>query len=295
MKKLRVIFFFGLLLSILSCGNNNKKSPIEVSDSTREFSKKSGEVEQQNHPEDKDIAEFKSPARAWQAMVRKHKGKPAGAGDTDFRKFLAIQGKKLSVINERHKQSEMNETLAESIVSGTGFSKEEKIFMDSLRSDGLAVEVGEGMSYVIRDWNFFSGEDLGFLSMPVRSFIIQRAKDQNEGFAKDASLTISAVQLVDRVIWWKKFKDENPNFILADLASSHSQKFLAALVYGTDNTPLLTLSKKLFEFHVRARDHLAKNYPRSPLARLLLPYYDELETDPASAKRKIKDQVKGWL
>ena len=205
-----------------------------------------------------------------------------------------MQDAELTAVNERHKSSPMNESLANAIFKNMKLSPPQKLFVDSVEANGLKIDIGEGTSYAVRDWSFFSQYNISFLSPNIQSFIKQMASDQKQGFAKDASLTITPVQLADRVVWWKKFRDENPSFILQEREREHTHKFLLALVNGTDNTPLLTGENELFEFYVEVKEHLSKNYPRSPVTRLLVPYYAELETNPASAKRKIKENLKAF-
>lgn len=289
------IIFSILFLILFSCGNReNEVETLETSDSV--FVIDSTEIDARDSSDNAGPGngKLKSPEEAWLKLLDDYKGKPAGSGNKAFRTFLEMQEIELKAVNERHQSSPINESLANAIYKKTKLSPREKLFVDSVEANGFAVDIGEGMSYVVRDWSFFSRYNLSFLSPNVRSFIEQMSKDQKEGFAKDASLTITPVQLADRVVWWKKFRDENPSFILQEMEREHTHKFLLALVGGTDNTPLLTGSNKLFDFYVEVKEHLSKNYPRSPVTKLLVPYYSELETNPASAKRKIKENLKNF-
>ena len=298
MKNIQKSIFSIFLFFLLSCGSSeNQVDRMETSDSVITMDSAATGSRDFNNSNTPNSATTKSgkinsPQEAWLKLLHDYKGKPAGSGDMAFKGFLEMQEIELKAVNERHKSSPINESLANAIFRKMKLSPRQKSFVDSVEANGFAVEIGEGMSYVVWDWLFFSRYNISFLSPGVRSFIKQMGKDQKEGFAKDASLTITPVQLADRVVWWKKFRDENPSFILQEMEREHTHKFLLALVNGTDNTPLLTGENELFEFYVEVKEHLSKNYPRSPVTRLLVPYYSELETNPASAKRKIKENIK---
>lgn len=79
-------------------------------------------------------------------------------------------------------------------------------------------------------------------SPTMQSYLKQVSLEQKEGFAEDAGLSISPSQLAKRVIFWEKFRKDNPDFPLAkDIKQTHSD-YLMILVSGLDNTPYCTFN-----------------------------------------------------
>jgi hypothetical protein len=90
---------------------------------------------------------------------------------------------------------------------------------------------------------------------------------------EDASVIISAKQLVDREIWWEQFVKENPGFISIADANIKQKSYLQVLLQGTDNTWIMDDQNNLNDFFKDAYEYLLDKYPSSAAAKLVAPYY----------------------
>ena len=173
------------MLFLLSCSNGiNKDEKPGSADSS--FMNESITTDRKNSTDTINQGNLTT-GQAWIQLGKEFKDKPAGSGDVAFKRFLEMHEKALHKLNEKHKESAMNGPLADAIVSKRKLTPAQKLFVDSVAAIGFAIETGEGMSYLVRDWSFFMDQPISFLSPAVRTFIVQMNKDEKQGFAKDAS------------------------------------------------------------------------------------------------------------
>jgi hypothetical protein len=61
--------------------------------------------------------------------------------------------------------------------------------------------------------------------------------EENEAYQEDGGLTITALQLADRLAFWDNFIAKYPNHLFQEFAQNNKKYYLYFLLDGTDNTP----------------------------------------------------------
>lgn len=129
-----------------------------------------------------------------------------------------------------------------------------KEFEDSVRDMGFYVSMSEGMIFLEKDPQFLS-KFSEYLSERMNTFRIQYSKEIEYPLAEDGGIIISSGELIQRVLFWEKFRDENSDFELPDYSNDQFEMHLFYLMFGMDNTPIHDWSDSL-----KIRPEVIENY-----------------------------------
>ncbi|MFC6996422.1 hypothetical protein [Rufibacter roseus] len=207
------------------------------------------------------------------------KGQNTSLADSGYVLFEKFYNRVDNTINENY-----NEEKYDSLVIHQGLSKslqkskELRTYDRHLNKNGFKLAMTEGITYLKQDRNFVKKHFYTFLSPVLKVYLSKLNKENIEGFADDASLTIAPRQLADRVIWWEDFVKANPEFILVEEAKENVQDYLTTLLVGMDNTPVLEHGdNRLNSYYAEAYHYLLKERPNSKAAKAVKPYFQALQ------------------
>lgn len=154
---------------------------------------------------------------------------------------------------------------------------EAKEFEDSIQNIGFYVSISEGIIFLEKDPEFLK-KFSPYLSERMNTFRIQYSKEIQNPIAEDGGIIISTSELIQRMLFWEKFADNN-DFQLPNYANDQFKMHLFYLMFGMDNTPIHNWSDSL-----NIRPELIKTYkdiidkhPNSKSAIHLSDYLSYLE------------------
>lgn len=164
-------------------------------------------------------------------------------------------------------------------------------YVESLHKNGFQLASAEGMTYIKPDRDVIASWFDPYVSPTLKEYLTQLNKENQEGFAVDAGITISPQQLVDRITWWERFIKNNPSFVLLNEAEEQRKYLFTVLILGMENTPVRSYQNGDLEpFYKTAYDHLQKTYPESETNQLVAPYYKALQQrDRKSAEALVRE------
>lgn len=160
-----------------------------------------------------------------------------------------------------------------------------------LRENCFYIYMSEGETYLGRDYDFDVKWFSPYLSPALQQYLVQFSKEEKEGFQEDAGLTISSIQLARRTVWWENFSVKYPNAIIASSAKGNWRAYLATLLEGMDNTPVIEDEKgTVSNYYKEALASLQIKSPSSKTYKLASAYFGLLlKNDQAQADALLKD------
>jgi hypothetical protein len=106
-----------------------------------------------------------------------------------------------------------------------------------LAENGFRVETGEGMVFPIADWArlhaFFSPK----ATPAMKLFLDQQLLEQKDLESEDGGLVVSVATLAERAVFWEKFNQAHPWFLMSERTKINEEWQRNVVVSGLDNTP----------------------------------------------------------
>ncbi|HEY4322586.1 MAG TPA: hypothetical protein VGN20_01335 [Mucilaginibacter sp.] len=172
-------------------------------------------------------------------------------------------------------------------------------YAQKLKDNGLRVYMSEGDTCIGQDLDFFAKWFYDDISPTMKEYLIQLNKDDKEGYAEDAGLTISPYQLADRTVWWEKFASKHPNCIVSDNSENNWKDYLGTILQGMDNSPVIDYDeihngqKSLNDYYKLAYGYIQASYPNTETNKLVSPYFKLLlQKDSNKADKLLKEYKK---
>lgn len=206
--------------------------------------------------------------------VELFKGQAPAACDTAFLIFSAYYDKLDKTLDDIHNdRTDRSDTILMREVKPGKLPAKVAKYLKQLNDNGFTIIMEEGDTYVGQDRDFISKWFYESVSPVMKAYLEQLNKENKAVYMEDASIIISAKQLVDREIWWEQFVKENPGFISITDASVNQKSYLQALLQGTDNTWVMDDQNRLSDYFKEAYNYLLDKYPSSAAAKFVAPYY----------------------
>lgn len=244
-----------------------------------------------------DTLDVKSVGLAAQKFNVLLKDEDVSARDSAFVVFNTFYEKLDANLNEVH-ETDTTDYLP-LVVSDIEVPVKLKEYNKLLRENGFEVSLTEGVTYIKQDRNFIEKWFYPHVSTTMKEYLLQLNKENKEGFADDAGLIINPKEFVDRTIWWGKFIQSNPSFILLNKAEEDLKYYLTILLEGMDNTPVMSYEKEgeVNEYFRDAYLYLQNEFPASQANKVVNPYFKALQQgDAAKAKSLLNDyRSKGYI
>jgi len=223
-----------------------------------------------------DTNDMTTTTKAAEKFEALFKGQDQNTCDTAFIIFDKYYGQLTNVLDDRHQKDTVNNYDKYLLYEDSLKHLPQKIkqYLDKLRVNGFMTTVSEGASYVTEDKDFVAKWFYHYVSPAMKEYLSQLNKESKDIIEEDASILIDSKELVDVTVWWEKFANSNPHFLLHKEARDNFSGSLEILLEGSDNSSVWdTLSNKLSSYFKEAYEYAEIKYPSSETARKVAPYY----------------------
>ena len=224
------------LLAVIcfSCGQANKKEPIKNVPEKAEHATNKAPLFKYGNPvllqydryvDGLDTQLVDNSSRAVDTFKLLFKNQPAEVCDTALYIFKQYHWRMSVYIYWNMEADSVNyeQILYKKDENGKPYplSKKQIARKKALDKNGFILASSEGQLLLDQDLQFISTHFDKYVSVPMKQYLAQLAKEQKEAFQEDAGLTIEPKVLEDRAIWWENFTKSNPGFLYAKEALSH--------------------------------------------------------------------------
>ena len=105
-------------------------------------------------------------------------------------------------------------------------------------ANGFRLETAEGMVFPVADPMQLHAFFAPRATPEMKTYLDQELQiEQNEHAWEDGGIVIPMEQLMDRCVFWERFNQSNPNFVLSE-ETRHSEKWIGdTFISGANNTP----------------------------------------------------------
>lgn len=195
--------------------------------------------------------------------------------DDLFRSFLVEYVSTIDKLNDLLFEHEDYEAFNSIIWSDESLHEDKAIeFEKGVAKQGYKIASTEGMIFIERNTDFLN-EKLGkHFTSQMTEFYTMYSIENNNPFAEDGGIYLPLDKLVDRAVYWERFKSNYPQFTLSEYVENQNQSYTYYLMMGMDNTPSFGFSpnKELDEVFKNAYDYCIEKYPDTELSKLLREY-----------------------
>ncbi|MFL5731156.1 MAG: hypothetical protein ACJ75J_16835 [Cytophagaceae bacterium] len=167
-------------------------------------------------------------------------------------------------------------------------------YNQKLKDNGFQIAMDEGMTYVAQYRLFIVNSFGPLVSKAMKDYLTETDLETEEGFSSDGGMIISVSRLADRIVWWEKFINANPDFIELSKAKELKKTYLTYLFNGMDNTPLYEDAETmtLSGMYVEGYQYLLSKYPDTQAASLVNPFYTAVKQKQKSRVEALIEQYK---
>jgi hypothetical protein len=243
-----------------------------------------------------DTNKMESSTKAAVEFTNLFKGQPANICDRAYFLFDKYDEKLCENIDKNHFKD--TSIIYDSLLTGslkTHYQLSDKLkrYAQKLKDNGFKVYTSEGVTYIGRDLDLVAKWFYKYVSPVMKEYLIQLNKEDKEGFAEDAGLTISPRQFVDRTVWWEKFTVKYPGSIVYNEAEKNWKEYLGTLLYGMENSPVITYSEKsIHNYYKDAYTYLNYSYPSTKTNKIVNPYFKLLLQENADEANRLLKQYR---
>ena len=172
-------------------------------------------------------------------------------------------------------------------------SEKVKKLKDSLSTFGVTIRMSEGIYYANPLPDFLKDNFSKNVSEAVSKYIVQRAHEEKEGFAEDASLIISPKDLLERTVFWEKYIQQFPNSSMINFAIHFYNIYLNVFTLGLDNSSVIEPNGNLSKEYLSAYEYCLINYPNTRTGKVILQELNLLKSKDSHKIEKIMIIVTG--
>ncbi len=155
---------------------------------------------------------------------------------------------------------------------------EVKDFAQAAIKNGYRFMIYEGMGYIEKAVSFPGDNVLKKLTLPLRLYYVQMSKEQKEGFALDAGLSVPPDVLADRIVWCEDYLKKYPDALMKNEVREKMAFLTETIKYGLDNTPAFDyMTGKLTREFNDAYLRIFAKYPDSPAINGIKTFYGKVK------------------
>ena len=244
-----------------------------------------------------DTESVQSGYQAAETFQKLFKTQQAAVCDTAYHIFNQFHSLLCSYLNEHMASDSIN---YEQMIYGDEnghkpvLSKKQKAIARALEKNGFGIDAEEGTAFIVQNQQFILQVFNKYVSAPMKQYLTQFKKEQEEGYQEDAGLTISPNQLADRVVWWEQFSKSNPKFMYATECGMNYKYLMAVLLHGMDNTSVREYTSdntdSLSDYFHTAYTYVQSKYAQSNTNKVVTPYFNAwLKKDTAEVSRILNN------
>lgn len=166
-----------------------------------------------------------------------------------------------------------NESFLELFMDTGKPNKRVKEFYEELKKNGFELDVTEGYVYVALKPDFQKKYVYELLSPAMQTYFTQWTKEYEEGLSSDAGLIIEPKALAERIVFWEKFEQQNPDFQWKEDVKANQRNYAYILLNGMENTPTFDYeTKQIDETYRIAYKFLAEENKNTRIGKLFQEY-----------------------
>ncbi len=235
LKSISTLFFIFLILSCFSC------KPKHEETQTKRINRLQSADTLKNHPENPKIIAYRnfllrldnsdinSVLTALNSFRNQFQGSLNNTCDSAYSYFQILvdsieyyQNLKLDNDTTDYSMIQKNEKIPKRIIE----------YINQLNINGFRMQFADNYPFIIQDRKFFAEKLDSYISVQMKSFLLYLDNEYKTGFAESDSIIISPQRLVDRILWYEKFNQENPDFIFTTECQNHLKSYITYLVLG---------------------------------------------------------------
>lgn len=116
-----------------------------------------------------------------------------------------------------------------------------------ITDNGFRLATGEGMVFPVVDWNKLSDFFVGKVTPPMKSYLQQKTIEETKAAMSDGGFIIPIQEVADRAVFWEKFNQDHPYFVLNEETKESQRWMLHSLTNGANNTPVFNSETKMVQ------------------------------------------------
>jgi hypothetical protein len=218
--------------------------------------------------------------------------KDSSNNDLAFKIYLEFQAKLIDTLNNRLYRRSDIEIISSLIWADTTLhEKQARDYERSLNANGLVLGSTEGMIFIDRDMTPIKIHFYQYLSPSTQRLFLQFDQETRIAFSNDGGITISLIELADRLSFWDKFLHDYPQHIFAEFAKNKVDGYLYFLMRGMDNTPAYQDDGKISKEFLDACQYFVKKYPAVPSSTIVHKYLELLAESNYKTSSKIDEFI----
>ncbi|MCY7330859.1 MAG: SH3 domain-containing protein [Saprospiraceae bacterium] len=192
-----------------------------------------------------DVKKLDSGKKAWdyvKANLADSKGTLADASLILLEQFLF----RMETEGELYKMTEKVKWTDEDYqaIAANRFDMNKYPAAKTLGDNGFRLATGEGMVFPVVDWNKLSDFLVYKVTPPMKGYLQQTTLENLDNAMDDGGFSIPMAQIADRAVFWEKFNQDHPYFVLNEETRESQRWLLHALTNGADNTPVFNSETK---------------------------------------------------
>ena len=162
----------------------------------------------------------------------------------------------------------------------------------SLAENGFTTGMGEGQVFPITDFKKLHAFFALKCSPAFKIFLDQELLEFSNQAWDDGGIVVPLEQIADRAIFWEKFNQTNPYFLLKD-RTQESERWTALVVHnGANNTQVYNYdTKEVMDDYKKLWAYVIQKYPGTALANSIKTLQDLY----ASEGWKLTPKVEAWI
>ncbi len=160
-----------------------------------------------------------------------------------------------------------------------------------LGNNGFRLHTGEGLVFPVVDWDKLSAFFAGNVTPTMKIYLLQTELEKTENSMDDGGFTIPMEQVADRAVFWEKFNQAHPDFVLREETRASQQWMRHSLTNGADNTPVFDYDTKMVrEEFSKMWKYVQGKYPGTAAAKRVKEFSDLVAAEGGKLTKKVEDQ-----
>jgi hypothetical protein len=171
-------------------------------------------------------------------------------------------------------------------------AKRKKEMLKQLKQYGFTTEPAEGTFIYTNDRDSVNPKFYPFVSATMKQFMQQQHLETNKGRSGgEGSMAISPEIFAERYVFWQRFMQQHPDFLLKHWVFAYSRSYAEELVFGMENTPLQN-EGSITETYNTIYRQLFDKYSNEPFVACYKPYYEALKKNDAAFIESFKEKFR---
>lgn len=170
--------------------------------------------------------------------------------------------------------------------------KRKKEMLQQMKQYGFGLEATEGTFIYTNDRDSINPKFYPFVSAIMKQFMQQQHQETNHGRSGgEGSMAISPEIFAERYVFWQRFMQQHPDFLLKHWVFAYSRSYAEDLVFGMENTPLQnegTLTATWQKIYQRLLD----KYSNEPFVACYKTYYEALKNNDTVFIESFKEKFR---